>query len=228
VAWRHSGRHRLSRSSPRYRLDSFYVPTLDAVAFWPPSARRGGRVVWRPAGGCAAGVPVRPAEPSARHGLVVSQAGGRREFRGHYWPGAGQPLLRDLARDGPGLAGERVHGGRAAQARLWGLLGPARERFGGVGGHIWSARGRAPCHLVLRPPRRPWRVALTPGGGVSTQGSSFLAIPGCEMESSGSTVPIPGWAEWACGAGRVATLARPRRGEEGDTGTKRCCVVRGK
>ena len=70
-------------------------------------------------------------------------------------------LHRDLAGDGPGLAGERVHGRRAAQARLWRLSGPARGSPGGVGGPVWSARGRAPRHLVSLPPRRPWRVALT-------------------------------------------------------------------
>src|SRR5208283_1003046 len=99
-------------------------------------------------------------------GLVVSQAGARREVTNHCWPGASRPMHGDLAGDGPGLAGERVHGGRAAQARLWGLLGPARARLVGVGGCIWSARGRTPRHLVSRPPRPPWRVALTPYGRI--------------------------------------------------------------
>src|ERR1035441_8989500 len=66
-------------------------------------------------------------------------------------PGASRPMHGDLAGDGPGLAGERVHGGRTAQARLCRLLGPARARHGGVGGDGWSARGRAPRQLVWPP-----------------------------------------------------------------------------
>jgi hypothetical protein len=99
-------------------------------------------------------------------GVWFSQAGGRREVTDHCWPGASRPMHGDLAGNGLGLAGERVHGGRAAQARLCRLLGPARRSLGGVGGHVWSARGRAPRHLVSRPPRRPWRVALTPDGRI--------------------------------------------------------------
>jgi hypothetical protein len=152
---------------------------MDAVAFWPRSARRGGRVVWRPAAGCVAGVLLRPVQPSTRDRLVVSQAGGGREVTDHCWPGASRPMPGDLAGDGPGLAGERVHGGRAAQARLWRLLGPARARHGGVGGHVWSAPGRAPRHLVSRPPRPPWRVALTPDGRIQRPPQNHSLLVNC-------------------------------------------------
>src|ERR1039457_5692501 len=85
----------------------------------------------------------------------------------------------DLAGDGPGLAGERVHGGRVAQTRLWRLLGPARGSPGGVGGDVWSARGRAPRHLVSRPPRPPWWVGGGRGGGGGWGGwGGFVFRPG--------------------------------------------------
>jgi hypothetical protein len=73
-----------------------------------------------------------------------------------------------------------LHGGRAAQARLWRLLGPARARHGGVGGHVWSARGGGPRHLVSRPPRPPWRVALTPDGRIQRPPQNHsLLVNGC-------------------------------------------------
>jgi hypothetical protein len=122
-------------------------------------------MVWRPADGYAAGVLLRPAQQSERHGLVVFQADGRREVRDPCGPGACRPMYGDMAGNGPGLAGERVHGGCAGQARLSGLLGPARASPGGVGGCLWSSPRRAPRHLVSRSPRPPWRLALTAGVG---------------------------------------------------------------
>jgi hypothetical protein len=115
------------------------------------------------ADGCAGRVLLRPAQRSERHGLVVSQAGGRREVRDYCGPGACEPMYGDLAGDGPGLAGKRVHDRCATQARLFGLLGSARASPGGAGGCLWSAPGRAPRRLVSGPPRPPWRLALAPG-----------------------------------------------------------------
>ena len=67
------------------------------------------------------------------------------------WPGASRPMHGDLAGDGPGLAGERVHGGRAAQ-------GPALAVVG-------SGPGKS---------RRSWRRCLVcPRGG--TPASRFAA-----------------------------------------------------
>jgi len=116
---------------------------------------------------CSDRVLLRPAQPSTRDGRVVSQAGGRREVTDHCWPGATRPMHGDLAGDGPGLAGERVHGGRAARARLWGLLvqpGPGMAELEAMfglpeGGHpgIWFRARRV----------RPGVLALTPDGRIS-------------------------------------------------------------